>query len=133
MLTANDSGWGYRFRHQLIQESIYTGIAHVEQARLHARVAAALEAVPVADTSDRPRQLAYHYVARAPSAIPTRRSGTRGVPAEAAMRQAAWGDAMRHLEQALATLTAAAHDPVTTRCDVLTELGLAPPSSRPHR
>ena len=42
------------------------------------------------------------------------------------MRQGVWGDAMRHLEQALAVVpTAAAHDPVTTRCDVLTELGLA--------
>ena len=79
LLTANDSGWGYRFRHQLIQESIYTGIAHVEQAcptpgspppskpcRLPIRRTGAAE-------------LAHHYGAAGPSAIPTRRSGTRGV------------------------------------------------------
>ena len=43
LVTAAEGGWGFRFRHPLIHESLYAAGGAVERARLHARIAAALE------------------------------------------------------------------------------------------
>src|SRR5207244_8378984 len=46
----------YRFCHALIRETLYEGISRLRRARLHARVASALEGIPGAD----PAALAHH-------------------------------------------------------------------------
>jgi hypothetical protein len=103
LLVAIESGWGYRFRRPLIQESIYAGTGQVERARLHARIAGAIETVGGADTPARRAQLAHHYLAAGPLGDLAKAISYARATADAAMRQGAWADAIRHLEQALST------------------------------
>jgi predicted ATPase/DNA-binding SARP family transcriptional activator/DNA-binding CsgD family transcriptional regulator len=124
LVTAADGGWGFRFRHPLIHESLYASAGRAERAGLHARVAAALEDISSAGTAD-VVQLAYHHLSAGPfgdsaKAVKyARQAGARAV------RQGAWQDAVRHLEQALAAITPALPDADAIRCDVLVELGHA--------
>jgi len=124
VVTTAGGGWGFRFRHPLIHESLYASIGQVERARLHARAAAALEDISSASTAD-VVQLAHHYLSagpfgdRAKAVMYAREAGARAV------RQGAWQDAARHLEKALAAITPALPDADAIRCDVLVELGQA--------
>ena len=61
LVAAAEAGWGFRFRHPLIHESLYAGVGRLERARLHARVAAALEDTSSASAAD-VVQLAHHYL-----------------------------------------------------------------------
>lgn len=122
LLAETDHGWGYRFRHPLIHESIYAQTGKIEQARLHARIGAALELTTAADTPARRAQLAHHFLAAGPLGDPAKALTYARAAAAAAARQGAWGEATRHLEAGL-DVGAAAPDHV--RCDVLIELGRA--------
>jgi len=124
LVTTAESGWGFGFGHPLIHESLYASAGRVERARLHARVAAALEDISSAGTAD-VVQLAYHYLSAGPfgdhekAVRYAREAGARAV------RQGAWQDAARHLEQALDAISPALPDADAIRCDVLVELGQA--------
>ena len=61
LVAAAEAGWGFRFRHPLIHESLYAGVGRLERARLRARVAAALEDTSSASVAD-VVQLAHHYL-----------------------------------------------------------------------
>jgi predicted ATPase/DNA-binding SARP family transcriptional activator/DNA-binding CsgD family transcriptional regulator len=124
LVTAADGGWGFRFRHPLIQESLYASIGRAERARLHARVAAALEDISPAGTAD-VVQLAYHYLSAGPVGEQAKAVRYAREAAGRAVSQAAWQDAVRHLEQALAVWSPALPDADVVRCDVLVELGQA--------
>ena len=123
LLVQTDVGWGYRFRHPLIQQSIEGGISMVDRARLHARVAAALEARPPADVASRYSQLAHHYLAAGRLGNPDKAVAYAREAAQSAIRQGAWIEAIRQLELALAAVPAGAPDGI--RCDLLVELGRA--------
>ena len=125
LLRAGNGGWRFQFRHPLIQEGIYAATGRLERARLHARVAAALETLPNPLTPDRLAELAHHHLAAGPIGDPTKAVFYARNAAEAAMRQGAWADAVRRLEQALAVIGAAYPDAERTRCDVLIELAQA--------
>jgi DNA-binding SARP family transcriptional activator/DNA-binding CsgD family transcriptional regulator len=124
LVTAAETGWGFRFRHPLIHESLYASVGRVDRSRLHARIAAALEDISSPSTAD-VIQLAYHYLSAGPvgdlakAVMYAREAGAR------AIRQGAWQDAVRHLEQALTALSPAQPGANATRCDVLVELGKA--------
>jgi energy-coupling factor transporter ATP-binding protein EcfA2 len=122
LVTAAEVGWGFRFRHPLIHESLYTSVGRVERARLHARVAAALEDISSVGTAD-VVQLAYHYLSAGPFGDSTKAVKYAREAAARAVRQGAWQDAARHLEQALAAIAPALPDADAIRCDVLVELG----------
>jgi DNA-binding SARP family transcriptional activator len=125
LVTTADEGWGFRFRHPLIHESLYAGTGHIDRARLHARVAAALEAISSAGTAVDVAQLAYHYLSAGPVGDPAKAVKYAREAAARAVGQAAWQDAIRHLEQALAATSPARPDADAIRCDVLVELGQA--------
>ncbi len=116
-----ETGWGFRFRHPLIHESLY---ASTGRARLHGRVAAALEDLSAAPTAADVAQLAHHYLAAGPSGDPAKAVSYAREAAARAVRQGAWQDALRHLREALAVISSSRGGDAT-RCDVLTELGLA--------
>jgi DNA-binding SARP family transcriptional activator len=124
LITTAEGGWGFRFRHPLIHESLYANAGQVERARLHARVAAALEDLSSATAAD-VAQLAYHYLAAGPFGDPMKAVRYAREAADRAVRQGAWQDAARHLEQALAAISPALPDADAARCDVLVELGRA--------
>ena len=123
LLAPVDSGWGYRFRHPLIQESIYAGTPRVERARLHARTATALEALPATDAPARLPALAYHWSAAGPLGDPARAVMYLRQAAAAAARAGAWADAVRLLEQALQVVDNCAGPQPDMRGDVLVDLG----------
>jgi hypothetical protein len=119
------AGWGFRFRHPLIHESLRASAGRLERARLHARVAAALEETSLASTPADVAQLAYHYLSAGPFGDPAKAVKYAREAADRAVRQGAWQDAVRHLEQALTVIPASRPDADATRCDVLVELGQA--------
>jgi tetratricopeptide (TPR) repeat protein len=123
LLAADDSRWGYRFRHPLIQESIYSGVSGVDRGRLHARVAASLEALPDVGRIGRFAQLAHHYLAAGRLGDPVKAVIYCRSAAQAASQVGAWGEAVRLLNEALGTVGRIPSDSAATRCDVLVELG----------
>jgi tetratricopeptide (TPR) repeat protein len=125
LLTADDSRWGYRFRHPLIQESIYSGVSGVDRNRLHARVAASLEALPDRGRVGRPAQLAHHYLAAGPLGDPDKAVAYCRSAAHAAGQVGAWGEAARLLNEAVEAMGRGASDSAAMRCDALVELGCA--------
>ena len=100
----------FRFAHALVRETIYGDLLPAARARLHQRVAEALEALH-ADRADPPlAELAAHYARAAPL-------GTAAKAVDCSMRAAqqaaailAYGDAMAHYERALAALALQAPD-----------------------
>ncbi|HEX6524486.1 MAG TPA: AAA family ATPase, partial [Streptosporangiaceae bacterium] len=131
LVTMAEGGWGFRFRHPLIHETLRASVGRLERARLHATVAATLESIssastttPSASTAADLAQLAYHYLAAGPFGDPAKAVKYAREAAGRAVRQGAWQDAVRHLEQAL-TAIPARRDADSTRCDVLVELGQA--------
>ena len=124
LVTAAEGGWGFRFRHPLIRESLYAAGGRVERARLHARIAAAMQDISSAGTAD-VVQLAYHYLFAGPFGDPAKAVAYAREAASRAGRQGAWQDAARHLEQALNAVSPASPDADAIRCDVLVELGQA--------
>jgi DNA-binding SARP family transcriptional activator len=124
LVTMAESGWGFAFRHPLIHESLYASVGRMERARLHARVAAALEDISSTSTAD-VVQLAYHYVAAGPFGDPAKAVNYAREAGAWAVRQGAWQDAARHLEQALAAVSPELRDADAMRCDALVELGHA--------
>jgi len=124
LVTMAEDGWGSRFRHPLIHESLRASAGRLERARLHARVAAALEDISSASTADL-AQLAYHYLAAGPVGDPAKAVRYAREAAARAVRQGAWQDAVRYLEQALTAIPNARPDADAIRCDVLVELGQA--------
>jgi DNA-binding SARP family transcriptional activator len=124
LVTPAEAGWGFRFRHPLIHESLRASARQVERARLHARIAAALEDISSASTADL-AQLAYHHLSAGPFGDPAKAVKYAREAAGRAVRQGAWHDAVRHLEQALAAISPVLPHADATRCDVLVELGQA--------
>ena len=125
LLTPAEVGWGFRFRHPLIHESLYASISQVERARLHARVATALEELSAARTAADVAQLAHHYLSAGPFGDPAKAASYARDAAARAIRQGAWQDATRHLREALAVISPARPDAAPARCDMLVELGQA--------
>jgi DNA-binding SARP family transcriptional activator len=124
LVTPANTGWAFRFRHPLVHESLYSSLGHAERSRLHARVAAALEATSPAGNAD-VVQLAYHYVSAGPFGDYTKAIRYCREAAGRSVRQGAWQEAARQLEQALAAISPTLPDADATRCDVLVELGHA--------
>jgi DNA-binding SARP family transcriptional activator len=125
LVTPAEAGWGYRFRHPLIHESLYASTGQAGRARLHGRVAVALEDLSAARTAVDVAQLAHHYLAAGPFGDPAKAAGYAREAAARAVRQGAWPDAVRHLRDALSVIAPGTPGADATRCDVLTDLGQA--------
>jgi len=107
----------YTFVHALTRDALYDSLSTTRRARLHRRVAEALERERAGELDDHLGELAYHYAAagaQLPKAVEyARRAG------DLALRQLAHEEAAIHFDRGLTLLQA--HDGV--RCDLL--LGLA--------
>ncbi len=126
LLATAGAGWGLRFRHPLIQESLRASTGHLERARLHARIAAALEELTAGPAPpDRLAEMAHHYLSAGPFGDPGKAVGYARKAADHAIRQGAWQDAIRHLTRALAAISPTQPQADGTRCDVLLDLGRA--------
>ncbi|MCX5045859.1 AAA family ATPase [Aldersonia sp. NBC_00410] len=92
---------GAAFRHALVRQAIESGQPVQERRRLHARVAAALAAAPVADSSTRDSAVAHHYSEAGPDFV-TLAARAATVAAEAAEGRAAFDEARQMYEIAVA-------------------------------
>jgi tetratricopeptide (TPR) repeat protein len=94
----------FRFAHALVRESVYGDLPPAARARLHRRVAEALEA-HAADRAEPPlAELAVHYARAAPLGTAAKAVEYSIRAAEHAAALLAYGDAVTHYERALAAL-----------------------------
>ncbi len=100
----------FRFAHALVHETVYGDLLPAARARLHQRVAEALE-VRCADRADPPlAELAAHYARAAPLGTAAKAVECSLRAAEQATALFAFGDAIAHYERALAALSLQAPD-----------------------
>jgi AAA ATPase domain len=100
----------FRFAHALVHETVYGDLLPAARARLHQRVAEALE-VHYAGRVDPPlAELAAHYTRAAPLGTAAKAVECSLRAAEQAAALFAYGDAIAHYERALAALTLQAPD-----------------------
>lgn len=97
----------YSFAHALIRSALYDGLSRTRRARLHIRVAAALEALPGPAVRSRAGELAFHYLAAAdPAYLDRAITCARQAYAES-MEQVAYGEAAATARRAVTALEAA--------------------------
>ena len=91
----------YTFKHALTHEVAYGGLLHERQRALHARIAEALEWLAPERGAEQTERLAHHALRGElweKAVVYLRQAGLR------AMAQAAYREAVAHLEQALGAL-----------------------------
>ena len=122
LLTEDNTTWGWRFSHALVQEILVAGLAGLARARLHGRVALALERRS-ADTSLVPvDRLAHHFAQAAPVLGPAKARHYAVEAARAAREQYAWDAAAAHTTRALELLQPDAPDHMERRHALLVDL-----------
>jgi class 3 adenylate cyclase/tetratricopeptide (TPR) repeat protein len=91
---------GLRFSHELIRQTLLSGMPTLRRRRMHARVAEELEALRGGD--DVPAELAYHLLQAGPTADAAKALHFLQRAGDRAMDAAAFEEALRHFEQGLA-------------------------------
>ncbi|HVL92057.1 MAG TPA: BTAD domain-containing putative transcriptional regulator [Acidimicrobiales bacterium] len=117
-----------RFAHALTRETLYDGLSQLRRARLHARVAQALEAVEHAHPGTRLAELAHHFGRAAAAGFTDQAIAYAIRAADRAAAQLAYEEVARHCEQALAIVAQAGDDGADRddlRFDLLLRLGRA--------
>jgi eukaryotic-like serine/threonine-protein kinase len=113
----------YRFIHAMTAEALRADFGTAARARLHQRIAAAMEKIYRDDIESHLAQVAHHYVAALPlgdvdKAIEFARRG-----AQRARDQLAFAEAARLYGMALRAIMAGPQRDDTARCELLLELG----------
>jgi DNA-binding SARP family transcriptional activator/tetratricopeptide (TPR) repeat protein len=107
------------FEHALIPQTLYERLTHTRRARLHLRVAEALEDQSTDDAS-RLAELAHHFVHAPPSQGRAKAAHYAELAARHALDVLAFEDAVRHYDMALSLLGDAGAEP---RHELLLALG----------
>jgi len=100
----------FRFGHALVRETLYGELLPAARARLHQRVAIALETLHGADADPPLTELARHFCRAAPLGMAAKAVEYAVRAAEQAATVGAYDDAMAHYERALAALALQAPD-----------------------
>jgi class 3 adenylate cyclase len=113
----------FRFAHALINQTLYEDLGATRRARLHLRIAEALEVQLGGDPGARVGELAHHW-AKATTAVDAEKAVTYArMAGERALAELAPGDARQWFDRALELL--GDRDEPATRCDLLIGLGEA--------
>jgi len=91
----------FAFLHALIQRTLYQDLSANRQARVHQRVAEALEGLTAGRSGDRVGELAHHWAHATPLAGAAKAIGYAAAAGAAAAEQLAPADAVRWYDQAL--------------------------------
>ena len=115
----------FSFTHGLVEHTLYEDLGRARRARLHKRVAEALEELCGNDPGDRLGELAGHWAAAVVSADRAKAIHYARLAAERALRQLAPQEAERWYRQALELHEQAASGDRSERCELLIGLGEA--------
>jgi serine/threonine protein kinase len=113
----------YRFTHAFFRQTLYEETIAPRRIRLHQQVARALEAVYGRRLEEHAAELAEHYAYSSYPADLAKAVSYGELAAQRAMNVYAYGEAERHLEQALKVQEVLDPDDKTKRCDLLLALG----------
>jgi DNA-binding SARP family transcriptional activator len=111
----------YEFTHALVTETLYLELAPARRARLHGRVAAAIEATWRADLEPHYRELAHHY-ANGPATASEKALMYARLAAEQAANRFAYDEAVGHWQTALEALDRTRRVTPTEQAALLLEL-----------
>ena len=114
----------YRFAHALVTETLHHDLAPSRRARLHGRVAAAIESSAAADLAPYYSELAHHY-ANATTAASERALAYARLAAEQATSRLAYDEAVLQWRAALSALDRSGGAPPAVRARLLLELAAA--------
>ena len=114
----------YRFAHALVTETLHHDLAPSRRARLHGRVAAAIESTAAADLAPHYSELAHHY-ANATSVASERALAYARLAAEQATSRLAYDEAVEQWRAALSALDRSGGAPPAVRARLLLELAAA--------
>jgi hypothetical protein len=115
----------YRFTHAFFRQTLYEETIAPLRIRLHQQVARTLEAVYGKRSDEHASELAEHYAYSTDPADLAKAVSYGALAAERAMHVFAYGEAERHLEQALKVQNVLDPDDGARRCDLLLLLGEA--------
>jgi tetratricopeptide (TPR) repeat protein len=132
--TAPGGAVSYRFTHAFFRQTLYEETIAPKRIRLHQQVARALEAVYGKRLEEHAAELAEHYAYSSDPADLAKAVAYGELAAQRAMSVYAYGEAERHLEQALKVQEVLDPDDKPKRCDLLLELGETMlPEEEPNR
>ena len=114
----------FSFAHALTQHTLYDDLGATRRARLHRRVATALEEECGDAPQDRAGELARHFLAATKTADVAKAITYCLMAAQQALEQQAPADALEWSSRAIELLGPGAHDPAV-RCDLLVAMGTA--------
>jgi class 3 adenylate cyclase/tetratricopeptide (TPR) repeat protein len=115
----------FTFAHGLVEHTLYEDLGRARRARLHKRVAVALEEQCGDEPGERLGELAAHWAAAVVSADPAKAIHYAQRAAEHALAQLAPDEAARWYRQALELYDQAPGGERSTRCELLIGLGRA--------
>ena len=124
----------YAFTHALSQQALSAGLGATRRARLHQRIAEAMEDQYGAAVAGRVGELAHHWLQATRAADPERTLGYARRAGELALDQLAPDEAIRWYGEALVVYDQLVEPDLLLRCDLLTGLGSAQrQAGQPHR
>ncbi|MDQ4004745.1 MAG: AAA family ATPase, partial [Actinomycetota bacterium] len=91
----------FEFGHELIRQTLLTGVSVLRRQRVHARAAAGLERIHAANLKDHAADVAYHVAQAGTGTDPLKLIGYLALAGDRAMEQAAFEEALGHYENAL--------------------------------
>jgi len=112
----------FTFAHELIRQTLVSGLSLPRRQRLHLRVAEAMERAYARALEEHAADLAYHLYQAGAAADPEKTVRYLALAGDQALAAAAFEDALRHFENALSLQPA---DDQRTRADLLFKRGLA--------
>jgi tetratricopeptide (TPR) repeat protein len=121
----DDAPGRYNFRHALVQHTLYEGMGPARRARVHERVAGALEQVCGTHPGTRVGELAHHWINAPQPANLSRAIRYSHEAADAALSSLTPTDALRHYAKALELCTAVADPDPVLLLDLAIGLGTA--------
>jgi tetratricopeptide (TPR) repeat protein len=112
----------FTFAHELIRQTLVSGLSLPRRQRMHLRVAEAIEQVHARDVEEHAADLAHHLHQAGAAADPEKTVRYLTLAGEQALAAAAFEDALRHYESAVSLQPA---DDGRGRADLLHKRGLA--------
>ena len=95
----------FTFAHQLLRQTLVSGLSHLRRRRLHLRIAEAIETVYAGDLERQASALAHHLYQAGAAADSEKTLHYLVLAGKQAMKAAAPEDALRHFDEALALVS----------------------------